>query len=83
MSTLGNGADFVDLPYSSSLEQCAARGGSSSSTRGITGGGGNPSTKFGSIDYGQIDTLGNFIDFGDLTENRGQLAGCSNGHGGL
>ena len=83
MSTLGNGANFGDLPYSSSLEQCGARGGSSSSTRGITAGGGVPSTKFGSIDYGQIDTLGNFIDFGDLTENRGQLAGCSNGHGGL
>jgi len=83
MSTLGNGTDFGDLPYSSSLEQCGARGGGSSSTRGVTAGGGNPSTKFGSIDFGQIDSLGNFIDFGDLTEDRGQLAGASNGHGGL
>lgn len=83
MSTLGNGKDFGDLPYSSSLEQCGGRGGGSSSTRGVTAGGGSPSTKFGSIDYGQIDSLGNFIDFGDLTEDRGQLAGASNGHGGL
>ena len=36
------------------------------------------------IDYAQIMSLGDFIDFGDLTDGRwGLTGGLSNGHGGL
>ena len=35
------------------------------------------------IDYVQIMSLGNAIDFGDLTRSSSGVAGASNGHGGL
>ena len=48
--------------------------------RGLFGGG-DPSTDI--IDYITIATLGNAVDFGDLTQDRRHLEACSNGHGGL
>jgi len=35
------------------------------------------------IDYVQIMSIGNAMDFGDLTRSSSGLAGTSNGHGGL
>ena len=35
------------------------------------------------IDYVQIMTTGNAVDFGDLTDGSDSIGGCSNGHGGL
>ena len=50
--------------------------------RGIAlrGGGTNPSNV---MEYAQIMTTGDFIDFGDLVVGKGGRAGFSNGHGGL
>ena len=77
IATLGNTLDFGDTPsthyYSAS---CA------SPTRAIVAGGSTPST-IDVIDYVQIMTTGNGIDFGNLTSNRDQMTGFSNGHGGL
>ena len=55
---------------------------SASSTRVVFGGGWQPSP-FNQLDYVQIATTGNASDFGDLTGNRSEAAGFSNGHGGL
>ena len=35
------------------------------------------------IDYVQIMTTGNAVDYGDLTSARDRAAQCTNGHGGL
>ena len=35
------------------------------------------------MDYVSIATQGNAVDFGNLSEGRDHLAGCSNAHGGL
>ncbi len=81
MSTLGNGALFGELPVSGSA--CAGRFGCSSVTRGLTAGGGGSPAKDNSINYVNITTFGNAVDFGDLTVARQYGGGCSNGHGGL
>ena len=51
----------------------------SSSTRGVFGGGYriSPSAIENVIDYIQISTLGNALDFGDLTQARYALSACS------
>ena len=44
----------------------------------------NPTTGLDTIDYAQIMSLGDFVDFGNLTDGRwGLTGGLSNGHGGL
>ena len=35
------------------------------------------------IEFVPTATLGNMTDFGNLTQGRRQLKGCSNGHGGV
>jgi len=45
----------------------------------VVAGGGGIST----IQYVQIMTIGNTMDFGDLTAGNQYGAGASNGHGGL
>ena len=52
----------------------------SSPTRGVWGGG---SPNGGVLDYVQIMTTGNAVDFGDMTARDEFGAACSNGHGGL
>ena len=42
-----------------------------------------PYTKVDHMDYIQIMTKGNSVDFGNLTDARNHMNGCSNGHGGL
>jgi hypothetical protein len=79
----GNSIDFGDISL-------ARKGPSScsSSTRGIWAGGYNPSPTISPfltnvIDYVQISTLGNALDFGDITSSREQSSGCSSPTRGL
>ena len=52
-------------------------------SRGVWGGGyGSPAFR-NTLDYVEIASTGNAVDFGDLTYAADRLAGCSNGHGGL
>jgi len=83
-ASLGNAVDFGD--QSVQRNSLAAM---SSSTRAVFAGG-QPVPAFSGnsnvIDYVTIMSLGNAIDFGDLTTNSGGAegtAGLSNGHGGL
>ena len=72
----GNGVDFGDL---STLRMSV--GAFSSSVRGIFAGGyhDSPTTIYSNvIDYITIATLGNAVDFGDLTVGRLFAASCSN-----
>ena len=80
-STLGNAQDFGDSTVS---VKNGMDGGCSSPTRGCTGGGSVPGTPQSNvIDYVQIMTTGNAIDFGDLNQGGQYPAAFSNGHGGL
>jgi hypothetical protein len=57
---------------------------SSSSTRGVFGGGGpSPASFENTIDYVTIATTSNALDFGDLTQSRGFLSSCSSTTRGL
>ena len=60
-------------------------GSTSSPTRALFAGGYNPSSNatYDNIDYFQIATTGNAIDFGNLTAVRRDMTGASNGNGGL
>ena len=83
IATLGNAADFGDL-NTAGVHYTA---GCSSSTRAIRGGGADNAAPAGNfsnaIDYVQIMSTGNAVDFGDLTRPARHLDACSNGHGGL
>ena len=79
--TLGNAQDFGDL-----TDGRQAGGSASSPTRGVCGGGhpgGGAPSNTDIIDYVQLMTTGNAVDFGNLTDGRRAIGGCSNGHGGL
>ena len=73
----GNSEEFGELTV-----KRTGQGGCSSSTRGLSMGGLNP-TILGVIDYCTIATLGNFIDFGDLTTSRRSGSSCSSSTRGL
>ena len=84
ISTLGNANDFGDLSAVSE-NPCIM----TSSTRAVFAGGnsGNsaPNNVLANIDYVQIMSTGNSIDFGDFTNDDkiGDAGPVSNGHGGL
>ena len=81
IATLGNAQDFGDLTAARQ-----AGGSASSPTRGVCGGGhpgGSAPNNTDIIDYVQLMTTGNAADFGNLTDGRRAIGGCSNGHGGL
>jgi len=84
VATLGNAADFGDLSAVSE-NPCIM----TSSTRAVLAGGnsGNPSPNnvLANIDYIQIMTTGNSVDFGGFTNDDkvGNMGPISNGHGGL
>jgi len=84
IASTGNAQDFGDL-----LQVRAGSRGAASSTRMVFGGGYNPSGSpvndftNGAIEFVEIATTGNGQGFGDLSLNREQAAGASNGHGGL
>ena len=77
ISTSGNSVDFGDLTVARYNSASMA-----SRTRLVVGGGQTPTLK-NEIDYKQFASTGNFSDFGNLETALSQLAGCSNGHGGL
>ena len=83
MATLGNTTDFGENDFTNPHR---FPGAASDCIRGVFAGGyGNPpsyatTTK---MDYVKISTLGNGIDFGDLSAAAAAHMGCSNGHGGL
>ena len=60
-----------------SASRRAHAGSGNSGTRGLWAGG-YVSSFVNTIDYVTIATLGNAVDFGDLTASRGQLTGLSN-----
>ena len=80
IATLGNALDFGDLAQNHI--ECGE--GACSPTRIVIPGSfssnNNPSD---TIEYHQIMTTGDFIDFGNLTTNNNGTSGGSNGHGGL
>ena len=81
ISSMGDAIDFGDLTQLRYLG-----GGCASSTRGVFGGGFNPSplnAYVNTIDYVTIMSTGNAIDFGDLIQQGADIAGCSDAHGGL
>ena len=58
--------------------------GASSPTRGVWGGNCKANDDLSNIiDYVEFATLGDAVDFGDLSVTRGQCSGFSNAHGGL
>ena len=61
----------------------ASSGDPTSSARGIFGGGGEPPDGEDVIDYVNISSTGNAIDFGNLTVARSNLASCSSSTRGL
>ena len=77
IASLGNATDFGDL--TSTGTQPA---GVSSPTRGVFAGRSDGSER-DVIDYVQIMSTGNAVDFGNLLAGRRNIAGASNGHGGL
>ena len=68
IANLGNTLDFGDL-VANSGDGIQGAGSCSSPTRGITFGGGVPTT-INEINYITIGTLGNSVDFGDLSAAR-------------
>ena len=81
IATGGDSATFGDTTIKKYLPAVAA-----SSTRCIIAGGRqmpSPSAVENGIEYVQIMSQGNSIDFGDLTQSVYNCQGISNGHGGL
>ena len=80
ISTLGSAFDFGDQTTTRYTAGAAASG-----TRYVTiGGAGVPSyTMHNTMEYVQIMTTGNTLDFGDLNRSGYYITGMSNGHGGL
>ena len=78
IATEGNATDFGNL-LADRIDSSAV----ASSTRGVVAGGKSPSSVDNVIQYVTIASLGDAVNFGDLTSARGQMAGCSDVHGGL
>ena len=83
IATLGNAVDFGDM---STAANCP-NGVPTSPTRIVFGGGYgvSPFPRINTIQYLEIMTTGNTVDFGDLTDGAsyGAAGSCSNAHGGL
>ena len=77
IATLGNTQDFADTIGDRAYQTACA-----SPTR-VVWGGGDTSPALNTMDYVQIMSAGNAIDFGDLTVARFNAFASSNGHGGL
>ena len=76
IANLGATADFGDIVANSGSGIFGA-GSCSSSTRGITFGGGTGPSQVNEINYITIGTLGNSVDFGDLSSGRYYVQGLS------
>ena len=78
----GNAIDFGDLTGEN--QERAETSALSSSTRGVWGGGGQyPDSATDIMDYVEIMTLGNALDFGNLTEIKSTPGAVSNGTRGV
>ena len=78
---MGNALDFGDATRAAANFMACA-----SSTRGVFVGGNKSDSPYGvnAMDYVQIMSTGDAIDFGDLTSDQNEgVAALSNGHGGL
>ena len=71
--------NFLTLPKGDTIERFPDfKGAPAASARGLFGGGSQPfSTKLNLIEFITISTTGNAQDFGDLTDARGAIFGCS------
>ena len=84
VATLGNAVDFGDLSEDSQNPAVMT-----SSTRAVLAGGDSgspiPNNVLGWIEYVEIMTTGNSVDFGDFVggEKYGNMGPMSNGHGGV
>ena len=78
IATLGNAFDFGDL-----LKACPPAGACASPIRIVAGGGWISPADQNGLEFQQIMSTGNFVDFGDLTVARDGCGSFSNGHGGL
>ena len=78
ISSTGNATDFGDLTQARNV----MGGGASNNSRLIFAGGQTP-TKVNTLDHVTIASTGNATDYGDYIDNRVNLRGFSNGHGGL
>ena len=80
-ASTGNSTGFGDMLGSSGISP----GATSDSVRGVWMGGGIVSPLSGSniIQYVNIPTLGDTVDFGDMVTTGGWCDACSNAHGGL
>ena len=76
IATLGDTADFGDI-IANSNNGIFGAGTCSSSTRGITAGGGTGPSQVNEINHITIGTLGNSVDFGDLSAARYYVQGLS------
>ena len=79
IASTGNSTDFGDLLGDNYWRMA----GTSSSTRGLFGGGMIGGADQNVIQYITIASTGNSQDFGDLLDDRPYLAACSNVHGGI
>ena len=77
IATKGDSLEFGDTAVSAINQM-----GGSSPTRGVVGSGYNPSLT-NAMEFVNIMSLGDAVDFGDCTARDEVLGGCSNGHGGL
>ena len=82
IATTGNAMDFGDM---TTLNGYGA--GCSSKLRGVCASGygtvAPTNTIVNTMEYVEIATTGNSVDFGDVTQKRRHIKGCSNAHGGL
>ena len=82
--TWGRAVFFGDLINASPYSHYTAMNAAASPTRAVTGGGGqSPYAGTDFMEYVQIMTTGNSVDFGDLSFIRQNGTAFSNGHGGL
>ena len=72
----GNAIEFGDTRSS----RYVINAGVSNSTRGVWSGG---NTALNLIEFINFNTLGDALDFGDLSVGRRASSGCSDSHGGL
>ena len=82
ISTLGDTQDFGDI-VANSGSGIQGAGSCSSTTRGITFGGGTGPSTVNEMNYITIGTLGNSVDFGDLSAANYLCQGVSNGTRGV
>ena len=81
IATTGNAFDFGDLTSA----RTETFGSTSNSLRAVfMGGDESPGgSRVNTIDFVQIQTTGNAVDFGDLTTPKSGASACSDSHGGL